>query len=186
MDTSAYDEHNVVATFGDMGQAREAVAALENRGVDGGRIALEGANAERAASRPDTAGRDDALLEKGRNTAVMGILIGAIVGGALGYLAAGLMFGFPSDDGGSVGMTLAMTLGLGTAGAGVGLAIGGYSRIKQSDAWEATYDAEPGPVQVGVHTPVESERDVAVAVFERHGATGIEHYDRDGRRVTTS
>ena len=186
MDTNAYDQHNVVATFPDMVAARDAVRGLETRGLDGSRIALEGAHAERARQRGDTASQDRALLSEGRNTAVMGVVTGAVVVAVVGFLASGLMFGFPWGSDRSWAMTAGVTIGLAVAGAAVGLAVSGYKRVSQSEAFEETFDPEPGPVQVAVHSPDAEERDLAVSVFQEHRAARIEQFDRDGRRLTAS
>lgn len=182
MDTDASGRHDVVGTFPDMLAAREAVRGLETRGLDGSRIALAGAAADRARHRGDTASSDRALLSEGRTTAGIGVSTGLVVGAVVGFLASGLLFGFPWSSGRSLAMTLGVTIGLAVAGAAVGLAVSGYRRVSQGEAFEATFEQEPGPVQVAVHDPDGDEHDLVVTVFQEHRAARIEQVGSDGRR----
>jgi hypothetical protein len=183
--------YNAVATYPDRPAAREAIAALENRGVDAGHIGLGGrlaSAAEQATSRADTRQRDQAVAAKSGRIAGGGILIGAVVGALLGALSSFLAFG-GAATGQFTGGLVAFAIGGAAAGAGVGLAVGAYSRVKQSQAWETTYDDAGGAfgeVTVEVRTDDREEFDTAVEVLRSHDARRLELTDAHGGRLSPS
>jgi hypothetical protein len=168
----------VAATYGDLEHARSAVEALEEQGIDAGRIRLEGplaAAADRASIRRDNRGRDDVLLGKITRVIVSGAIGGSVVGLLLGVLAAVAVWG-PEVLGPPPGPGLwAFAIGLAAAGAGVGLAATSYKRMKQSEAWEQTYEPMGGgPVSVAVYTDESSEVTLAQAVLRERGGRQAE------------
>lgn len=185
--TAGFGEYNVVALFGDMEAARKAVGALEDHGVDASHISLLGAQVAEAIEQSDTAHRDERIMDEQAGTAAGGIAAGGAIGGTAGFLAGLAAFGIPGAGPVIAGGIWALTLGGAAAGAGVGLAATGYARIKQSEAWELTYDAvSRGSVAVGVHSPDEGDVDRAVDVFSTHGGSDLRRYDRDGNQVATN
>ncbi|MDQ3028550.1 MAG: hypothetical protein M3R09_00665 [Actinomycetota bacterium] len=181
-----FADHNAIATFPDLPAAREAIGALEDRGVDGSHISLLGRQGEKAVEDPDTAGRDERMMDTHAKTAAGGIVGGAGVGGAVGFLAGIAAFGIPGVGPAVAGGIWALTLGGAAAGSGVGLAATSYAKIKQSEAWDLTYDTvSNGQVVVGVHTADESELEPAVGVLREHGSGDVTHFDGEGNRLPT-
>jgi hypothetical protein len=179
-----FGEHNVVACFTDMEDARRAIAALEHSGVDASHISLLGQQVAEAIDQNDTAHRDERIMDEQAGSAAGGIAAGGLIGGTAGFLAGLAAFGIPGAGPVIAGGIWALSLGGAAAGAGVGLAATGYARIKQSEAWELTYDAvSRGSVAVGVHSPDKQDVDAAATVLEREGGSEIRMYDREGNQV---
>ena len=183
-DPGGFAEHNVIASFADMDAARAAIGALEDHGVDAGRISLLGRQAAEAVHDPDSVGRDERMMDVQARTAAKGAAAGAGVGGTVGFLAGVAAFGVPGIGPAVAGGIWAMTLGGAAAGSGVGLATNAYARIKQSEAWEASYDTvSAGRVVVGVHTPDAGELEDAERILADHGGHEPSRFDREGRRL---
>lgn len=125
----------VRASFSDPEAARKAIGALENAGIDGGRIDLQGLAGAQAKD-PDRV--DPQADRQASGVAGRAVRAGAIIGGLVGAVGLGLIGWIAS---GVMGLALAMAIGGLVAGAGVGLAAGGYSKVKQAEAWEQTFDA---------------------------------------------
>ena len=181
-----FADHNVIGTFPDLPAAREGIGALEDRGVDRSRISLLGRQGEEAVDDPDTAGRDERMMDTHAKSAARGIAGGAGVGGAVGFLAGIAAFGIPGVGPAVAGGIWALTLGGAAAGSGVGLAATSYAKIKESEAWDLTYDTvSEGQVVVGVHTGDESELHLAVDALREHGSGEVTHFDAEGNRLPT-
>ena len=179
-----FGRHNVIACFGDMDAARKAIGALEDRGVDASRISLLGPQVAEAIEQSDTAHRDERIMEEHDKTVIGGGAAGAGVGGAAGFLAGLAAFGIPGAGPVIAGGIWALTLGGAAAGAGVGIAATGYARMKQSQAWELTYDAvSRGQVAVGVHASDESEAAKATDLLQSLGGSELREYDAEGNLV---
>lgn len=180
-DKSGFSEHNVIATYPDMETARKAVGALEDRGIDAARLSLLGQKAAEAIDQGETAAADERIMDEHAGTAVGGILAGGAAGGAAGFLAGLAAFGIPGAGPVVAAGIWGLTLGGTAAGAGVGLAATGYARIKQSEAWQLTYEAvSDGEVAVGVHSPDEDEVKIALEVLGEHSPTNVRHFDGEG------
>lgn len=170
MTTSRSDAERIDATFGTPEAARRAIQALENHGVDGNRIELEGPAAE-AARNPDapTQGADEAVSERAWRSTGGGAILGTLLGGLIG-LAAGLV----STGGDFTGVVIGLVLGGAGAGAGVGFAVGGIGRMKQAEAWEETFDAPGGAsVTVVVHPSDHKQRERALEILRDQGAEDV-------------
>lgn len=181
-ENSGFADHNVIATFPDMETARKAVGALEDRGIDASRLSLLGQKAAEAAESSENAPADERIMDEQAGTALSGIAAGGTAGAAAGFLAGLAAFGIPGAGPVVAAGIWGLTLGGAAAGAGVGLAATGYARIKQSEAWELTYEAvSDGEVAVGVHTPDETELKTAADVLRDHEPTNLRHFDGEGQ-----
>jgi hypothetical protein len=180
-----FAEHNVLAVFPDLEAARDVIADLEGRGVDGNKISLLGRRAEEAAD-PSSRGpgeQDAAMAADAGKSAGVGAAAGAGVGGALGFVAGAAAFGIPGI-GPAVGAGIwATTLGGAAFGTGVGLLQGGIAGVKESEAWQLTYDSvKEGRVVLGVHAQDPDLIATAEEVLREHGGTEISRFDVEGAR----
>lgn len=179
-----FDTYNVMATFPDMAAARHAIGSLEQNGVDAGDISLLGPAAEEAQEQAETHERDDDLLDKGTKTFLGGAAAGSAVGGVIGFLAGLAAFALPGVGPVVAGGVWATTLGGAAAGGGVGSAVAGYSKIKQSEAWElASRSVDTGQAVVGVHSGSEEDVRAAVDVLNAESPQSLAYFDREGRKV---
>lgn len=181
MERSSWGQYNVTAAYHDMAGARKGVEALERHGVEVDDISLLGRAAEEAVA-PETRGeRDDKFMDQTRNVGVGGGLAGAGAGGTLGFLAGIAAFGIPGVGPVVGGGILAMVAGGAVAGAGVGITAAAMTRMKQSEAWEATYaSVEAGEVVVAMHTANEAEFERAYKVLEGSGTDELHAFDAEG------
>lgn len=180
----SFASHNVIACYPDMDGARAGVEALERAGVNASNISLLGPAAEEAAEEPDTAERDERLMQKGGRATLGGAGVGAGVGGALGFLAGVAAFGIPGVGPVIGGGILAATIGGAAAGGGVGFTAGAMAQLKQSEAWELTLqDVREGNVVVGAHSDDPEDLEKAVDVLEGTGPEQLVRFDRDGNRL---
>lgn len=148
-------DHRVTATFSTVERAREAIAALEHRGIEAANISLLGVAARETKSDRETQVADARL------TGYVGkrILIGAVAGAATGLVVA-LVAGGPAS--------IAVVSGL-VAGAGIGGVIGGMWGLGMSPAWERTFQtSEERPATVAVHGDDAELVERAAAVLEEH------------------
>lgn len=148
--------HHVEATYPDMRAARHAIARLEEHGIAASDIRLLGDAAAQARHGAESATADRAVGRHAVRSALLGLAVGAAGGGLVGA-AIGLI-GFGLGGLGLLGSVVAGALG----GGYYGLILGGVARIKQSDAWELTYQpVEDGEVTVAVRTQDAEAADVA-------------------------
>jgi hypothetical protein len=152
---------SLTAEFGTPGDARAAMKALENHGIDG----LEIATPSREGSRREPADRRTLVHVSGR--AGKGIVMGALFGAAL-FALVGVVFlvvGWPL--GAAAALVLAGTAIGGTAGAFIGVERG----VGMSEDWEKTFE-EPAdatkPMRIGVYTSGDAETMRARHVLEHH------------------
>ncbi|MGI9033814.1 MAG: hypothetical protein ACR2HY_09105 [Acidimicrobiales bacterium] len=175
-------EHNVVATFPDMGEARGALDALARAGIEPEDISLLGRAVDEARNDSDTRLRDlEASGEIARRTAT-----GVAAGGAMGALAGLAAFAIPGV-GPVVGMgLLAAAAGGSVAGASVGGMVGGVAGISLEDDWDLTFgdSIRSGQVLVAVHGADKTDVDRAAEVLRGHGAGRLERLDAEGRRLS--
>lgn len=173
---------NVTASYPDMASARRGVEVLEEHGIEADDISLGGQPAREAATTGDTAQRDRSFLRQVRNTVLTGVLSGLVVGAVLGFIVGVATFGAPGSEGSNIGGLGALTFGLAAAGAGVGLTAAAMSRMKQSQAWEATLE-EPtaqGEVVVGAHTENRAAFERAAKALEGTTPSQISRFDHQG------
>jgi hypothetical protein len=163
-------ERRIVASFPDLDRAREAMAALERRGVGSDAISLRGSSAHEAAEGPDTSERDLRVASHVGSRAIFGLAVGAAIGGVAAlFIAAVIAGGF--GRGWVWGVALA---GL-VAGGAVGFVLGGYSTPAVSEDWELTHEPEPGgSVTVEVRSADPDELDRAAKLLRDGEALSVE------------
>lgn len=170
-----YGRFNVTARFRDMAAAQEAIELLEEQGIAGSNISLLGPAAEAAAEAADTSGSDVDTLRKGTRATVGGGLLGTAIGAVLGFLVGLAAFG------GLSAAVIALAIGLGVAGGGVGFTAGAMLRMKQSQAWELTLgETDTEPVIVGVHADEDAVVGQAVGILRETRAEEVRRDDGGG------
>ncbi len=174
-------EYNVVATFADMEQARSAVEALDNAGIEGEDISLLGTQVEEARKDPDTKLRDMEATQ----TIAKRAGAGAAAGTAVGALAGVAAFAIPGVGPVLGAGMLAAVIGGSVAGASVGGMVGGVAGVSMEEDWDLTFNESirAGRVLVAVHAAEKGDVDKAAEVFEKEGADQINWLGPDGRRL---
>jgi hypothetical protein len=141
-------EHNLLATFADLEQARKAVQALERAGVEAGDVVLH-TGQEAPASGAGARARDVAVTRHVGKWAAGGFLVGGLVFAAIVVVAINLI---------GVEPRMAASVGSGIAAFLLGGAIAAFwSGAKEipvnAEALESTFGARTsGDVAVAVHT----------------------------------
>ncbi|MBV8980760.1 MAG: hypothetical protein JO086_07655 [Acidimicrobiia bacterium] len=173
--------YNVVATYPDMGAARQAFNALEAAGVDGDDMSLLGPQADEAAAVADTRERDAHLVGDVTKQAARGGAIGSVAGA----VAGGVAFAIPGV-GPAIGVGIwAATLGGAVAGGAVGGVAGGVSSIDQSEDWELTYEeVAQGKVLVATHAADATEADRYEGILREAGPEKVQRFDEQGKRIS--
>jgi hypothetical protein len=178
-------EHNVVATFPDMGTARSAMKEVSQSGIDANNVSLLGREAEENAVANDTRERDfEVVGDIGKKTAE-GAAVGGVVGSAIAGAAAFLIPGVGPVVG--VGIWAAAAGGA-LAGGTVGGMVGGISALPLNEDWELTYEdsVRKGRVLVAVHTNDSDEAEQAAKIFEDGSAENVQRLDSEGRPAEQS
>ncbi len=151
----------VTASFDGMESARRAITALEQAGIEGHDIVLEGPGERRVEREPHVRQRDAGVARELSRWGLLGGAIGLVLGALIGLLAGYLLFG---TDGWAI---WAMVVGM----AGVGLATGGLALptwfLPQQPQFDETYEegVQPGEVRVAVRTGDETVRRRATDVL---------------------
>jgi hypothetical protein len=152
----------LIAEFGTPGDARTAIEALENHGIDGLEITvLDGATEDRR----QPADRRALTHVGGRvaKGAAFGALVGAVLLGIVGLVVA------------AAGGPIAAMVALLIIGAGLGAAVGAFWSVERgvgmSEDWEKTFQepaAAPEVTRIGVFTSAADETARARQVLEEH------------------
>jgi hypothetical protein len=165
--------HNVVAIYGSMEAAREAVTRLDRSGIEAGDVSIV---AEEAAEREDTSARDARVVGTMSKRVVRAGAIVAVVGAVVGF-ALGLWF-FKGTG------ILAATAAGAVAGSLLGGLYGGLTGLSMSDEWELTFDSlREGGVAVAIGSDDRDEVEKAVRTLSETGPRKLERFDSRGRRV---
>jgi hypothetical protein len=136
----------LAARFRDMTDARAAIEALENQGVDGSDIVLAGRVAHEASTPGDEEPTDERIIRHVGSRVVAGAAIGAAVGAVLGVLVT---VASSVDSSVVFGSVLAGLLIGGIAGTFVSFERG----VGHSESWELTFhDPASGAVWVTIAT----------------------------------
>src|SRR6266540_5338818 len=93
MDAERTDMTRVTASFPDMKTARGAIRALEQAGIEGGDISLQGREARVAETYPDTQRRDSRVAWSLTKWSAVGGAAGLVAGLVLGAVIGFLLFG---------------------------------------------------------------------------------------------
>jgi hypothetical protein len=160
---------SLTAEFGTPGDARAAMKALENHGIDGLEITvLDGP--EDDDRRP--ADRRELVFISGRvgKGIALGAVVGAAVLGIVGVIAA------------IAGAPAVLIVAFVVLGAGLGAAVGAFWGVERgvgmSEDWEKTFE-EPAsatkPMRIGVYTNGDAETMRARHVLERHRPLDIQN-----------
>jgi len=178
---SGLTANNVMATYGEMEQAREAVLALSRAGIEADKVSMIGKDVEEVASDPDTRLRDLEVTGEVAKKAALGGATGTVLGGLAGA-AAFVIPGVGPAIG--TGIWAALAAG-GVAGGAVGGMVGGVASIDLNDEWELTFqDAlKGGKVLLAVHADGEEQAAQARGILEEHGPEKMEDLDAEGRPV---
>lgn len=178
---SGLTANNVVATFADIENAREAVLALGQAGIEAEKVSMVGRDVEEVASDPDTRLRDLDVTGAVAKKAILGGTAGTVIGGLAGA-AAFVIPGVGPAVG--TGIWAAVAAG-GVAGGAVGGMVGGVASIDLNDEWELTFqDAlKGGKVLVAVHADDAEQASRARGILEEHGPEQVEDLDAEGRPV---
>ena len=180
--------YNVVATYQDMEQARDAMAALQRAGIDGGDISVLGRQADeaRAASEQDPSAGDTGVMGDVTKATLGGAAAGATAGGVAGFIAGALAFGIPG-----IGPVLgtgiwAATLGGATLGGGIGAHMAGIAALSENPDWELTYQEalRNERVLIAAHADDRADLDRAVEALRTTNPLSLEEFDQEGRRLT--
>jgi hypothetical protein len=159
---------SLIAEFGTPGDARAAIEALENHGIDGLEITLLDDHGE---DRRQPADRRALTHVGGRvaKGAALGALVGAVILAVVGLVVAAA--------GGPVAAIAVPPI----IGAGLGAAVGAFWSVERgvgmSEDWEKTFQepaAATKPMRVGVYTKAETDTARARRVLEDHRPLGIE------------
>lgn len=178
--TQDHRAYHVTAVYPDMERARLGVEALEERGIEGNDIFLQGAAAREASTTYDTAQRDEAVVARGGESVVRGLLIGGTIGALVGLVAGLLGFG---DSGQAL---LAAVIGGAVFGAFLGVPVTFYARTRQSPAWEATLDDAEGQVTVGVRTDDPSAFHTAADALAETSPQRLRRFDGEGNELPSA
>lgn len=158
----------IIATYRDLDRAREAMTALERRGVGSDAVSLEGGAPARAAAEHDTSRRDGRMVAQVGKRAFMGIAVGSVLGAVLAGVIGLLVFG-------SLWPVVGSAIAGGIAGGALGLALAGYGTPAVSEEWELTHEDEPGgDVRVRVRSDEPDELERAAEVLRDKDAVSIE------------
>jgi hypothetical protein len=158
---------SLTAEFGTPGDARAAMKALENHGIDGLEITvLDGP--EDDDRRP--ADRRELVFISGRvgKGAALGAVVGAVVLGVVGVIAV------------LAGAAPVLIVAFVILGAGLGAAVGAFWGVERgvgmSEDWEKTFEEPAGaskPMRIGVYTSGQAETMRARHVLEHHRPVDI-------------
>jgi hypothetical protein len=148
------------AVLQDNETARAALASLENRGLDASAVRFDERTRERASASPESGRSDERLLDRVGSKWLLGLVAGGLLGAALGAVAGIVVFDLDSRQ--AVVAVLAFALGLGAAGAGLGVFAGGVWGQKQSATWEETFKA-PGLEQVTLVVTASDDEEARLA-----------------------
>jgi hypothetical protein len=165
-------EPALIAEFATAEDARAAIEALENHGIDGLEISLLDAPAE---ARRDPA--DQRLVDYIGRRVVTGVVLGAVIGASVFGVAAVVFvaLGWP------LGAVVATVL----AGIALGAILGAFFSFErgvgESESWDSTFlDTLPKPVRVGVHTVTDSDAMRARKALEHHRPIAIRSPQESG------
>ena len=159
---------SLTAEFGTPGDARAAMEALENHGIDGLEITVLDDPLEEDRRPAD---RRELVYISGR--VGKGIAVGAVVGAAV-FGIVGLIVGVAGAPAGVIVASVLLGVALGGA---VGAFLGVERGVGMSEDWEKTFEepaAATKPMRIGVYTNGNTETMSARHVLEHHRPLDIQ------------
>ena len=190
MEREKLGTYNVVAAFGSLDQARQALLDLERSGIEAANISVLGKGAENAEdiSAHHTGAADTGIMGDTMKGAAIGGATGIAAGGIAGFLAGALAFAIPG-----VGPAIGTGIWLSTVGGAVlGGGLGGYwgilSNLPANPDADFTYEEafQSGKVLVAVHSEDPAELEKARGVLKQAGPLRMDAHDAEGRPLGLS
>lgn len=165
--------YNVVAVYGEMKPAREAVTHLERAGIEAGDISVV---ADEAEEQEDTSLRDARVVGSVSKRVVVVGALAAVAGGLLGWLLGLWLLS-------GAGIWLAVAAGA-VAGSLFGGFLGGMAGLSMADDWELTFESRgKGGVAIAIGSDAREEVEKAAQILTESGALRVEGFDASGRRL---
>jgi hypothetical protein len=174
----AFSQHNVVATFLDEGQAKEAIGALKNTHFDDSEISFLSRTAEATVSQNVDAEEAEEMPREVGAKSAEGAGGGAVAGGIAGLVAGGVALAIPGI-GPAFGAGIWAISGA-VAGATAGGVASGISKM-----WEERYrdQVREGAILVGVHSDDRGRVELATGLLRRQGPDRLDLFDADGKPI---
>jgi hypothetical protein len=171
--------YNVIASFRDAGQAREAVGALRNQHIDEEYISLLSRSAEQRVSQEVSRDEAEELPGEVAGGSAKSAATGGAAGGVAGLLAGGAAFAIPGV-GPAIGAGIWAAAGFAggaAAGATAGGVAGGITKM-----WEERYQdaVTEGSILIGVHHPDRRIVEQAAGLLQRQGPDRLDLFDAEG------
>ena len=178
-----FTDFNVVATFSDPLQAREAVGALHNQNFPEDSISFLSRDAEERVSQEVAREEAETLPGEVAGKTATGAAVGGAAGGVVGLFGGAVAFAIPGV-GPAIGAGIwAATAGGATAGATAGGVMGGITKM-----WEERYQdaVSEGAILIGVHDDDGRAVERAAGVLQRQGPDRLDFFDAEGRPIEVS
>ncbi len=174
--------YNVIATFRDSGQAREAVSALRNQHFEEEHISLLSRSAEARVSQEVSRNEAEDLPGEVAGRSAKGAAAGGAAGGVAGLVAGAAAFAIPGI-GPAVGAGIWAAAGIAggaTAGATAGGVAGGITKM-----WEERYQdaVTEGSILIGVHHQDARTVEQAAGLLQRQGPDRLDFFDAEGKPI---
>ena len=174
--------YNVIATFSDSGQAREAVSALRNQHYEEEHISLLSRSAEKRVSQEVARDEAEELPGEVAGRSAKSAAAGGAAGGVAGLIAGAAAFAIPGV-GPAVGAGIWAAAGVAggaTAGATAGGVAGGISKM-----WEERYQdaVSEGSILIGVHHDDARLVEQAAGLLQRQGPDRVDLFDSEGHPI---
>jgi len=172
--------YNVIATFTDVGQAREAVSALRNQHYEEEHISLLSRSDEKRVSQEVVREEAEELPGEVAGSSAKSAAAGGAAGGVAGLIAGAAAFAIPGI-GPAVGAGIWAAAGIAggaTAGATAGGVAGGISQM-----WEERYQdaVTEGSILIGVHHADARIVEQAAGLLQRQGPDRVDFFDSEGK-----
>lgn len=174
--------YNVIATFRDPGQAREAVSALRNQHFDEDLISLLSRSDEKRVSQEVVRNEAEELPGEVAGSSAKSAAAGGAAGGVAGLLAGAAAFAIPGI-GPAVGAGIWAAAGIAggaAAGATAGGVAGGITKM-----WEGRYQdaVTEGSILIGVHHTDARMAEQAAGLLQRQGPDRVDFFDAEGKPI---
>jgi len=178
--TDGFSPYNVIATFSDQTQAREAIAALHNQHFADEQISFLSRDASERVSQEVSRNEAEELPGEVAGRSVKGAAAGGAAGGVAGLVVGAAAFAIPGV-GPAVGAGIWAAAGIAggaSAGATAGGVAGGITKM-----WEERYkDAvTEGSILIGVHHDETRAVELAAGVLQRQGPDRLDFFDSEGQ-----